>query len=78
MPTNNNNFRVFDSMNILNYLYNQETDLDELLDTQGTQTVGSREPVGTKSEFFTNAMCFAKDTIEHQFDSFNTALQTVH
>ena len=68
-------------MNIFNYLYTQDADLDEVLEEQTSQTVGGRQQVAPQNEFLRNAMTFAtnaKDSIEHQFDALNTGLQTVH
>ena len=65
-------------MNILNYLYIQDTDLEEVIENQAEQTVGGREPIATANEFWDNAVCIAKDTIEYQFEQFNNSLQTVH
>lgn len=65
-------------MNILNYLYSQDTDLDEVLENNNSQTVSGREPIESQSEFLTNAMTFAKDVVDFQFDAINNDLQTVH
>lgn len=65
-------------MNILHYLYQQETDLDDVLDSNGSQTVGSREPLSKQSALLNDAISFAKDSLEHQFDGLNSSMQTVH
>lgn len=65
-------------MNILNYLYTQDTDLDEVLENNNSQTVSGREPIESQSEFLANAMTFAKDVVDFQFDAINNDLQTVH